>query len=283
MARLPAILAYHKVQTPELGGTWCTRRQLRTHVAAVRAAGFQPVDFAAFERRLDALPGAAAARTPTTTTAATATRPDPGGEVLFTFDDGFASFADHAWPELQQSGTPAVVFVITQYVGRRANWDWPLPGRRPLHLDWPALRELVAQGVTIGSHAATHRDLRRLSDAELRVELHGTRAQLEEVLGARVASVAYPFGRFDARVARAARDAGYTCGFSVCPPGGSVDRFGLRRSGVYVIDTPRAVLDKIDPGRRGHAWQAAAGRAINASAALVSGSWRGRRAGPPPG
>ena len=264
MGQLPAVLAYHKVHTPELGGTWCTRRQLRAHVAALGAAGFKAVDFATFERRLDALQDPANV-------------PDPGREVLFTFDDGFASFADHGWPELQQSATPAVVFVITEYVGRRASWDWPLPGRRPPHLDWPALRALAAAGVTIGSHAATHRDLRRLSAVDLSTELYGTRLRLEDALGVRVASVAYPFGRCDARVARAARDAGYACGFSVCPPGTGVERFALRRFGVYVIDGPRAVLDKADVRRPGHAWQAAAGRAINASAGLVSGAPRSGR------
>ena len=54
---LPAVLAYHKVGTPELGGTWCTVRQLCGHLDALRRAGWEAIDLARFEARLDAAAG----------------------------------------------------------------------------------------------------------------------------------------------------------------------------------------------------------------------------------
>ena len=254
MNTLPAVLAYHKVGTPEMGGTWCTRGQLRAQLAALAAGGWTFVDGAAFERRVDA--GASPSER----------------EVLLTFDDAFSSFAEHAWPELERAGARAMVFVVSDFVGRRSSWDWPLPGRRVPHLDWAELRTLAASGVTIGAHSATHRDLRRLRDHELEIELRGARTRLEDELGVAVESVAYPFGRSDARVQQATRAAGYRLGFSMCPAPGTANRWALRRHGVYVIDSPRTVLDKVDAARRGHAWQDRSERAINACAALVSGT-----------
>jgi len=313
-AGLPAVLAYHKVGTAELGGTWCTRRQFAAHLDALHDGGYTVVDLAAFQDRLDLLcaggggavpalvvssgAGAAsrarseymdvrAARVPSAAEArmAGAERPPqrpktpPAREVLITFDDAWASFAAHAFPELVKRGFPASLFVVVDYVGQRAGWDLALPGRRALHLDWAALRALVAAGVEIGSHTATHRDLRRLTPAQLEGELAGSRRQLEDALGVRVRAVSYPFGRCDARVVDAAAAAGYRLGFAMCPPGPNarVGRFALRRWGVYVTDTPHAVLDKVDPARRGFWFQDLFTRGVHAVAAL---SARGTRDAP---
>jgi peptidoglycan/xylan/chitin deacetylase (PgdA/CDA1 family) len=255
MTGLPAVLAYHKVGTAELGGTWCTRGQLRRHLQALAQAGIRAVDLAAFAERLDGLAS-----------------PVPLGlTVLLTFDDAFAGFAEHAWPELQAARVPAALFVVTDFVGRRATWDWPLPGRRVAHLDWQALRDLAAGGVTLGVHGATHRDLRRLDDAALAREVRASRARLEDRLGTGVHAIAYPFGRCDARVEHAVEAAGYRVGFVMAaPPLALPRRFAVPRHGVYIIDGARAVLDKVDDRRRGHAWQVRLERGIGACAELVA-------------
>ena len=263
IANLPPVLAWHKVGTPELGGTWCTVRQFRAQLAALRRSGWTAIDLASFADGLDQANAPAVRRGRFTDRA-----------VLLTFDDAFASFEQHAWPELERVGWPTTLFVVTDFVGRRASWDLPLPGRRVPHLDWPALRDLVRAGVGIGSHGATHRDLRRLDDAALRSELDGSRRVLEDGLGVAVGAVAYPFGRADARVRTAARAAGYSLGFSMWLPGsrGALDRFALRRHGGYRIDGPGAVLDKVDPARALHRIQVVAERAISACAAVAT--WR---------
>lgn len=256
---LPAVLAYHKIGTPEFGGTWCGVAQFRAHLEALAGRGCVPLDLPSFERQV----AAAEAAPPVSL---------DKRSFLLTFDDAFASFADHAWPELERRRLPAVLFVPSAFVGARATWDLPLPGRRVAHLDWRALRDLARAGVTIGSHAATHRDLRRLGDRDLARELEGSRRCLEDALGVEVRAVAYPFGRADGRVSTATRHAGYRLGFSMCPAPSPprVDRWALRRWGVYVTDTPGAVLDKVDDRRPGHVWQDLATRAINACAGVAA-------------
>lgn len=257
---LPPVLAYHKVGSAELGGTWCTRRQFVSHLDSIHVAGWRAIDLVTFAERLEA-------------------HASPSRELLLTFDDAWTNFATHAFPELQKRGFPVVLFVVSGCVGQRARWDLPLPGRRALHLDWPALRDLVTAGVEIGSHTETHRDLRRLPQPELERELVVSRRRLEDSLGVRVQAISYPFGRFDARVLAAAA-ADYRLGFSMCPawPNARVEPLALRRWGVYVPDTPRTLLDKLDPARRGFWIQDLLTRGINAAAALSA--WRDLRGEP---
>lgn len=294
-AELPAVLAYHKVGTPELGGTWCTRRQFAAHLDDLLTHGFRGIDARDFEervRRLSAgeltaageLPAAGAAHmqpahaapgrtqpgdTPPTPTAAVSAQPTPR-EFLISFDDAYASFAEHAFPELQARGIPALLFVISDYAGRAAGWDLPLPGRRVAHLDWQALRDLCAAGIEIGSHTRTHRDLCRLADDELRDELYASKLRLEDRIGHEVRTVSYPFGRYDERVLAAAAAAGYTLGFSMCPrtSNARVEPLALRRWGVYVIDSSRSVRTKVDPTSQAFWIQDLLTRAINAVASV---------------
>jgi len=252
--RLPAVLAYHKIGTAECGVTWCTRAGFAAHLDALLRAGITCVGVDAFLQRLHGQDDL------------------QSHSVLLTFDDAFASFGAHAWPELARRGLPAVLFVPSDFVGCTSRWDLRLPGRHVPHLDWRALRELANRGVEIGAHGATHRDLRRLGATELERELAGARACLEDALGVRVRAVSYPFGRTDARVRTAAAAAGYELGFVMAPSGSNarIDALALPRRGVYIMDGARAVLDKADARRRGFWVQDVAGRAISAAAGVAA-------------
>jgi peptidoglycan/xylan/chitin deacetylase (PgdA/CDA1 family) len=48
----------------------------------------------------------------------------PRRAVLVTFDDGYADFAEVAWPVLRAHGVPAVVFVATAYPGSLGHGFW---------------------------------------------------------------------------------------------------------------------------------------------------------------
>lgn len=81
-----------------------------------------------------------------------------------------------------------------------------------LYMTWDDARELHAAGVELGGHTVHHEILSRLDEAGQRAEIDGCRARLEERVGVRAASFAYPFGRrwdYDARAKRAAREAGF--------------------------------------------------------------------------
>ncbi len=190
--------------------------------------------------------------------------------VLLTFDDAFESFADVAWPELQRRDMHAVLFVVTDFVGRRATWDLPLPGRRVPHLTWNALRKLAADGVEIGSHSRSHTDLRRCDNVTLQRELLDSRKRLQDELGQPVHALSWPFGRCNTRTGAVATAAGYKLAFAM-PPCGRNDHpqtMALPRRGVYITDGPAAVLDKLDPTRPGFWFQDLFTRSVSAVATL---------------
>jgi peptidoglycan/xylan/chitin deacetylase (PgdA/CDA1 family) len=79
------------------------------------------------------------------------------------------------------------------------------------------VRTLVDAGFEIGFHTRHHDLLPILEDEALAAALSDGRSELEEVVGRRLEALAYPYGGVDARVAAAARDAGFSYGFT-CQP-----------------------------------------------------------------
>ncbi|MGY4607002.1 glycosyltransferase involved in cell wall biosynthesis/peptidoglycan/xylan/chitin deacetylase (PgdA/CDA1 family) [Bradyrhizobium sp. USDA 4474] len=134
--------------------------------------------------------------------------PFVGRPVLITFDDGYRDFAERAWPVLRASDFTAEVFVVTEKVGRTADWDREFgPGASLLsEVD---IVELAAEGVGFGSHLATHPRNDGLSTRELADELLRSRLQLERWLSRPVTSLAPPFGLMDDRLRVLAAECGY--------------------------------------------------------------------------
>jgi peptidoglycan/xylan/chitin deacetylase (PgdA/CDA1 family) len=142
----------------------------------------------------------------------------PDLAVALTFDDGYASVLETAWPRLRQRDLPATLFGVAGYFdgGRRFPWDrtgGEVESSRLATAD--EIRAAARDGLDVGSHTLSHRWLPWLSEDELAHELRASRAALEDVLGRRVGSIAYPMGGWDARVRDAAGDAGYAIGITV--------------------------------------------------------------------
>ena len=76
------------------------------------------------------------------------------------------------------------------------------------------VRTLVDAGMSVGFHTRRHDPMPSLDDAALENALRRGRPELEAVVGSRLATIAYPHGHVDARVAEAARDAGFVYGFT---------------------------------------------------------------------
>lgn len=83
-------------------------------------------------------------------------------------------------------------------------------------MSWLQLKELDREGlIHIESQTVTHpEDLRKLDDRKLAWEMTEPKRVLEANLGRPIQFVAYPNGKYDARVARAAKAAGYRMAFT---------------------------------------------------------------------
>jgi peptidoglycan/xylan/chitin deacetylase (PgdA/CDA1 family) len=202
----PPVLCYHRVGGPlELGVTRVARSVFARQMTALARGGWKTLTLEEFARRTDSV-GARHA--------VPLHRGDPPREFLLTFDDGYASLAEHAYPVLEDLGFTATTFLITDYVGRLNTWDVRYTWRRLAHLDWPAIERWRARGLEFASHGATHRRLTWLDEARAADELGRSRAVLVDRLGPEAGqAVAYPFGARDRRIERLARAAGYGLGF----------------------------------------------------------------------
>jgi peptidoglycan/xylan/chitin deacetylase (PgdA/CDA1 family) len=146
------------------------------------------------------------------------------------FDDGYLDVAENALPILREHGFRATVFVTTGVVDGQARFTWYK--RQPPVIPWDAIVRLDAEGtLRFGAHTVTHPNLAALDEAEARLEIEGSKLQLEARLGRPVGSFCYPGGLFGAREAWLAREAGYRFAVS-CEPGLNVtgtDPFALHR------------------------------------------------------
>ena len=63
------------------------------------------------------------------------------------------------------------------------------------YLDEAEIQQLVAAGVTIGSHSATHKVLAECDEAALKEEVLDNKLYLEHLTGSEVRHLALPFGK----------------------------------------------------------------------------------------
>lgn len=131
----------------------------------------------------------------------------PGRTAVITFDDGYVDNLA-ACEELKKRGMRASFFIVSGSVGRAPAWrDDGRPAARLLNGD--ELRDMRAEGMEIGSHTVSHSRLTDLDDGDLMREVQDSKRALEDLLGERVGSFAYPYGAWDARCADAVEAAGY--------------------------------------------------------------------------
>jgi peptidoglycan/xylan/chitin deacetylase (PgdA/CDA1 family) len=135
----------------------------------------------------------------------------PAAPVVISFDDGFRETVEHAVPVLRRHGFPAIFFLVAGLLGKTSEWLMRERGLGLPMLGWVDAARLERAGFQVGSHTMTHARLTELSAQSCRQELSGSRAMLEDRLGAPVLHLAYPFGSYNAAVMEAATQAGYTC------------------------------------------------------------------------
>ena len=83
-------------------------------------------------------------------------------------------------------------------------------------LDWEMLTEMIASGMTVGSHTSSHAILAHENPQVIRDEVDSSRRVLEQRLGVPIRHFAYPDGQFNADVIRAVADAGYRTAYTIC-------------------------------------------------------------------
>ncbi len=132
----------------------------------------------------------------------------PGKWVALTFDDAYQDFAELAWPLLQRYGFTATIFVPTDHVAGRAEWDCGY-GEPARLMDRETIRRLANEGATFGSHGCSHLRLSALAPEHLAREVENSRQALGEALGISPRGFCYPYADFNMAVMARVEKAGY--------------------------------------------------------------------------
>lgn len=159
----------------------------------------------------------------------------PQRSVLIAMDDGYRSIYNIAYPILNKYGFTATLFIYTNFVGASS-----------MAITWDQLKEMRAAGFAIGSHTMDHSDLSKPKEGETEIgfmtrikeELHGSKKIIDRKLGQDTHFLAYPFGYYNQRSIKVARDAGYKMAMSVKRGGNPffINPLSLRRDQILERD-----------------------------------------------
>ena len=140
-----------------------------------------------------------------------------------TFDDGHISNYELALPLIERFGMRAIFFITTDWIGAEHR------------MSETHLRALLDMGHLIGSHSCSHPFLNECSNQQLQDELQASRKRLEDLIGSLVTMISIPYGRWDRRVLRACKTAGYLKVFTSDPWLSSAVREGVEVVGRMTV------------------------------------------------
>jgi peptidoglycan/xylan/chitin deacetylase (PgdA/CDA1 family) len=128
----------------------------------------------------------------------------PEKTIVITFDDGFENFLTEAFPILTDCSFSATVFLVTGQCGGYNDWSGN-PPRLPRSrlLSWMQVKEMARYGIEFGSHSKTHPVLTKISRGEAELEIIESGRRIEDQIGKKVTTFAYPFGAYDRSVREA--------------------------------------------------------------------------------
>jgi peptidoglycan/xylan/chitin deacetylase (PgdA/CDA1 family) len=178
------VLMYHEVRVPPPGapnpGLFVSAKTFDAQAAWLAKQGYQGIS-------IQQLREAWAGR-----------RRLPRRPVVLTFDDGYDSVYRNVVPVLKRLHWPGVLYLA---LGNTRNPDGVSRTQvtRMIHDD----------GWELGSHTINHLDLTTLGPAQLREETAGARDLIRRWFHRTPKDFCYPAGRYNARVIRALRRAGY--------------------------------------------------------------------------
>ncbi len=132
----------------------------------------------------------------------------PERPVAVTFDDGFADVLHEAAPLVSERGFAATAFVTTDGITDRAEND---SNRK---LTWSEIVELDHCGIEVAAHGHRHIEMDCAPWSAIEREIVLPKKLLEDQLGHRIATFAYPYGYSTPEVRERLAEAGYlgACG-----------------------------------------------------------------------
>ena len=190
--KVPILLYHHVTEEPFNGNeiSMISPYDFRLHMTAIRV-NFTPISLRHYFNYVNCTDGSVTI---------------PDNPIIVTFDDGYLSNYEIAFPILKELEIPATIFVVTDTVGEvagggKVNYS---------HFSWEQAKEMEKSGlIEIQSHTASHAALGDLDMNLLVTELRKSKYMIEKNLGRECDMIAFPYGSYNQTVLEAAERAGY--------------------------------------------------------------------------
>ena len=225
--KLP-ILLYHNVTSAyraEDEQLHITPERFREHMTALKANGFTPISFQEYyDYRVN---GAFL----------------PAKPIIISFDDGYITNYEYAYPILKELNMKATFFAVT-----RSSFyptAFPIP-----HYDWKMANEMQSSGlIEIESHSYTHPRHADLTLQKIEQEARLSYFDIKTFLHKEPLVYSYPNGSFSEQTKQIVRKAGYKMQVKVGNDGVNTDRTPLDeliRINIGGLTTPQQLLQLLE-------------------------------------
>lgn len=224
--RVPILLYHNIAESYDPGGSLLhiTPQRFQEHMQALKDAGYTTISFQEYYEYLHDQ------------------RALPLKSIIVSFDDGYYSNYQFAYPVLKGLGMKGTIFIVTSTVGQT-------PGVYP-HFTWEQAKEMSDSGVIeIGTHTHNHDSLSEMSLAQIRKEIRLSKYLIEKNLGKSCDFIAYPFGFWQEEVYTTAMEAGFKLQCKVGDVGHNTKanpNEPLKRLTVDGQTTPDGLLEQIN-------------------------------------
>ena len=119
-------------------------------------------------------------------------------KFIITFDDGYENLITNVFPILKKLEFSATCFVVTNMLNKYNVWDENRSDYKKMKLmNIDQIYEWVSNGFEIGSHTKDHLDLTSLDINKKKEQIIDSKNFINQSLGIKITSFAYPFGSFD--------------------------------------------------------------------------------------
>ncbi len=123
--------------------------------------------------------------------------------VAITIDDAYLSVYTKAWPILKNLNLPFTLFISTDVIDNNFS----------NYMNWDQIRELVDNGVLVGSQTKSHPHLHRLSSKQILNEIEYSNKRFIKELGFKPKLFAYPYGEYDKKTLNIVKGSGFEAAF----------------------------------------------------------------------
>ena len=123
--------------------------------------------------------------------------------VSITIDDAYLSVYTKAWPILKRLNLPFTLFISTDVIDNNFS----------NYMNWDQIRELVDDGILVGSQTKSHPHLHRLSSKEILNEIESSNKSFIKELGFKPTLFAYPYGEYDNKTIEIVKGSGFEAAF----------------------------------------------------------------------